>query len=349
MAEPILQADSGRAATPRVTVAIPTFNGEALLGDLLTQVFSQETDFTFEVIVADSGSTDGTLPIISAFPAVKLIQIPNEEFGHGSTRNLLVSNAQGEIVVFLTQDSVPASCHWLSEMIRPFDEIGPQLGAAFGKQVPRPDCCPTVKRDVLAAFEGFGADHGITIQAWRPDLAQSEQDALGFLSNVNSAARRSVLEEIPFEDIRYAEDQAFGRSVIKAGYLKAYVPKAAVLHSHSFGPRDYFRRMIDEFYGLRESVGYTADVTRSQVAFSWICPASQDMRFLLRDDSYSRRVKLRWAARVPFYSVGRLAAMRMAANAQSSTPPAKLSLEAVHKKHTASLPEESTFENGFND
>ena len=73
------------------------------------------------------------------------------------------------------------------------------------------------------------------------------------------------------------------------------------------------------------------------------------MRFLLRDESYSRRAKLRWAVRVPFYSVGRLAAMRMAANAQSSTPPAKLSLEAVHKKHAASLPEESTFENGFND
>ncbi len=319
--------DSALDPTPRVSIAIPTYNGIDYITQLLAAVFEQATLFAFEVIIIDSGSTDGTVEAIRRFPEVHLHQIPNAEYGHGRTRNQLTAMARGEIVVFLTQDAVPATADWLVEMVRPFDEIGPTLGAVFGKQIPRPDCCPPVKRDVLAAFESFGGNHGITIQSFRPDLPQAEQDALGFLSNVNSAARKSVLEEIPFEDLRYAEDQAFGRSVIKAGYLKAYIPSATVLHSHSFGPRDYFGRMIDEFNGLRESIGYVPVISRSQVATGWIRPTLRDLGSLVNDADYPWRRKVYWSARVPAINAGRYAAMYLAGHPNADFIRSRFSLE----------------------
>lgn len=303
------------SAPPRATVVLLTFNGEEFLHELLTAVSTQDAPFSYEVLAIDSGSTDATLSILEAFPEVRVEQIPNAEFGHGRTRNLAVEQARGDIVVLLTQDAVPADTHWLAEFVAAFDDAGDQLGAVFGRQIPRADCCPTVKRDVQTFFSSFGPTDQLTLQrALPPEAPQSLRDAAGFLSNVNSAARRDVLKEIPFPDVAYAEDQAFGRAVIAAGYLKAYVPSAAVFHSHNLGPRDYFERQIDEWNGLRDSAGVTADVSRKKLALGWIKPTLADVRFIARDPAYSPTRKLAWVATAPLYNVGRLLAMRLAAS-----------------------------------
>jgi rhamnosyltransferase len=181
-------------------------------------------------------------------------------------------------------------------------------------------------------FASFGPDHAITLQAAMPDQPQSVQDAAGFMSNVNSAARRSVLEQIPFPDVAYAEDQAFGRAVIAAGYLKAYAPMASVTHSHNLGPRDYFERMIDEWNGLRESAGVTADVSLPQVALGWLRPTAADLRFIARDAHYSRKRKAAWALQAPAYNFGRLLAMRLAASPGAEKHLARFSREKRLKR-----------------
>ncbi|MCB0880424.1 MAG: glycosyltransferase family 2 protein [Thermoleophilia bacterium] len=209
------------------SVVVPAFNGIAELPECLDALRAQEAPFEYEVIVIDSGSTDGTVEMLekrAATGELRLHQIPNEEFGHGRTRNLGAKIARGEFVCFLTQDATPAHPGWLVEMLRPFDVFGPRMACVFGKQVPRPDCVPTVKRDVLNHFAGFGPDYCISVQtAGSPLLAdESYTGPVGFFSDVNSAVRRSILlDEIPYEDVDYAEDQVFGRAVIAAGYLKA--------------------------------------------------------------------------------------------------------------------------------
>jgi rhamnosyltransferase len=298
--------------TPRATIAIPTFNGEEFLRDQLEAIQRQVAPFGFETVIVDSGSTDATLAIIGDFPDVQLHRIPNAEFQHGRTRNLLASLAHGEIVVYLTQDAVPAHDRWLAEMVRPFDEVGERLAAVFGRQIPRPDCCPTVKRDVIGFFDSFGPKDAITVQELRDDMTQQERDAVGFLSNVNSAARTPILQQIPFPEVDYAEDQAFGRAITQAGYLKAYAPAAAVLHSHNLGPWEYFERMVDEFVGLREATGSTPEIPVRAVALGWIAPTISDLRFIASDDNYTRREKVIHGAQAPLYNVGRRVAMRIA-------------------------------------
>ena len=53
-------------------------------------------------------------------------------------------------------------------------------------------------------------------------------------------------------DVSYAEDQLLGRDVISAGYIKAYAPRAAVLHSNEMTVSEYDDRMFEETQGLRE-------------------------------------------------------------------------------------------------
>lgn len=296
----------------RATIAIPTFNGIERIEEVLDACLSQTADFPFEVLVIDSGSTDGTLEAIQRHQQVRLHQIPQSEFGHGRTRNLAVRLAKGDYIVFLTHDAVPATRYWLDEILRPF-EISDRVACVFGKQVPRPDCCPTVKRDVINHFRSFGPDPFVSLQVDNPRLkSQAERDALAFFSDVNSAVRRSTIEKIPFRDVAYAEDQALGRDVIEAGLVKAYASLAAVLHSHSYPLRAYFARMYEEMAGLWKTTGRTIDTSIPRHVAIVVRGTLADWKFILRDPDYSFGRKLVWLAEAPLYNIARRLAVRLA-------------------------------------
>src|ERR1700693_3044368 len=105
----------------KATIAILTYNAIESINGLLDSCLAQSVDFPFEILVIDSGSSDGTLEAVRSRNAVRLHQIPNSSFGHGRTRNLAVELAKGEFVVFVTQDATPATTHWLADILRPFD------------------------------------------------------------------------------------------------------------------------------------------------------------------------------------------------------------------------------------
>ncbi len=237
---------------PGVTVSVLTWNGERYLDALLSAVRDQDYAGEVDILIVDSGSTDGTLGIIALHPEVRLHQIPNSEFGHGSTRNLVARLAEGEIVVYLTHDAVPAGPGWLTRLIDPFldDE---RIVAVVGKQVPRPGCVPIVKYDIERVFERLGPDYGHTVFFDDGTLTTDRlREAAGFYSDANSAARRSVLlGPVPYRDVDYAEDQAFGRDLIAAGLRKAYAPGAAVEHSNDLTLGEFGRRIVDEIVSLR--------------------------------------------------------------------------------------------------
>src|SRR5207253_3121205 len=169
----------------------------------------------------------------SAHPdLVHVRQIPNDEFGHGKTRNLAARLAHGEFVVFLTHDAVPTHDRWLASMVHPF-EISERVACVYGKQIPWPRCSPTVKRDIINVFRGLGPDNAISVHE-KNESGPVARRAPIFFSDVNSAIRRSILlGPVPFRDVPYAEDQALRQDVLEAGYVKLYARRAAIRASSS--------------------------------------------------------------------------------------------------------------------
>src|SRR5437764_472039 len=102
-----------------VTVAIPTLNAGQTFAQTLEAVRAQRLDRQLQLLICDSGSSDHTVALARAHGA-EVIEIRREEFSHGGTRNLLMSRAEGHHVAFLTQDAVPASEHWLAELLTAF-------------------------------------------------------------------------------------------------------------------------------------------------------------------------------------------------------------------------------------
>src|SRR4029079_13339511 len=94
---------------------IPVMNGGADLVRCLAGIAAQEVEEEVEIVVVDSGSTDGGPERARAAGAV-VHEISSEEFGHGRTRNLGVSLARGETIVFTSQDAVADDSGWLARL-----------------------------------------------------------------------------------------------------------------------------------------------------------------------------------------------------------------------------------------
>lgn len=323
-------------AAPLATVAILTYDGEKYIRRILDAVRSQVVDGRVEILVIDSGSRDGTLAIVGEYSEVRLHTIPNAEFGHGRTRNLAARLATGQFIAFLTHDAIPANERWLAELIAPF-ATGPSIVAVMGKQIPRQGCQPIIRYDIMRTFAQFGPDFGVTVfQKGDRDLDEGMLGALSFYSDVNSAARRQFLTDvIPYRDVRYGEDQLFGKDVVLAGYAKAYAPAAAVEHSNDLTFAEYGPRIFDETLSLRE-MGFTVPplsaIGRLKRTGKGVLT---DSRLILRDGSYSWRRKLYWLAVNPAYHVLRGSSYQHAATVDFGDQAAVAAGSLEHQRKSA--------------
>jgi len=244
-------------------VAIPVCNGGELLTRTLAAVRRQTFDAEIELIVSDSGSTDGSRESAIRHGA-RVIEIDRRAYGHGVTRNLLMAEARGTHVALLSQDAEPANEHWLARLLAGF-ELADEVALVYGPYEPRPGASATVRRELdlwfgslSAGLERLGPDER--------DLAAVElMGRRGFFSDANAAIARSAWERVPFRDIAYAEDRALALDMLRAGYAKVYEPRAAVVHSHEYTPAERFRRAFDEWRGLREVYGWREPATPARL------------------------------------------------------------------------------------
>jgi len=224
----------------QTSVVIPTKNGEQWIGECLEAVCSQEGVGRVEVIMVDSGSTDGTLEIARKYP-VRIVEIPAQDFHHARTRNYAASLSTGKYVAFLSQDAVPANYSWLKAMLRNFEDGA--VGAVYGKQVPRVDSSHE-RHDALNTL--YGSERVVK--------DPSSKESMGYkyyhFSDVNAAIRREVWEATRFpEELKVFEDLGIAKKILDSGWHIVYEPAASVVHSHNHTTVELFKRYFD--------IGYT--------------------------------------------------------------------------------------------
>jgi rhamnosyltransferase len=216
-----------------ISILIPVKNGGADLVRCLEGIAAQEIEEEVEVVVVDSGSTDGSPDRARELGAI-VHEIPAEEFVHGATRNLAARKSRGDVLVFTTQDAVPADNTWLRNLVGALH--GDKVAGAYGRQLPHEDARPPEQ-----FFLEFMYGPTPRVQRLSHEAELSFEQTL--FSNVNSAIPRAVWEANPFEDdVTMSEDQVWSRRMLLAGYAIVYEPRAAVRHSHTYTLGGAFRR-----------------------------------------------------------------------------------------------------------
>jgi len=243
-------------------------------------MFKKQTIQDYELLVVDSGSTDGSWELAQEYAPDIAYQIRPQDYIPGKVMNAAAEKCSGDILVFNNADCIPQDEHWLANLIKPFED--PEVIAVFGNQITRPDATPIIQKDYERAF-GDGKIHS----KWRH-----------FFSMATSAVRRSVWEEFPFfEEIQYSEDIEWSWRMKQMGKKIVYVPDAIVEHSHNYN----LKQTIKRFKGEGKAEAYIYGEDNRNVVSDILVPAFKES---VRDFFYLlRKGELLWIAKAPVYRI----------------------------------------------
>lgn len=155
----LIKDPSSDLASPRLSICLPTYNGEAYVAEAVRSVL-QQSYRAFEIVALDDGSSDRTLEILQAFPdpRLRIYQNPHRR-GVPGNWNGAVALARGEYVCVFHQDDVMLADN-LARKVALF-ESDPRLSLVHSLAVPllEPDA-PSCLGDWMEKAEGDFVEEG---------------------------------------------------------------------------------------------------------------------------------------------------------------------------------------------
>ena len=199
---------------PTCSIVIRAFNEEKHITRLLDGIRHQNIQ-DVQVILVDSGSSDRTVEIASAY-GVQIVNIEPQDFTFGRSLNLGISNAIADFVVVASAHVYPVYPDWLERLLDPFEDE--KVAISYGKQ----------RGMDTTQF----SEHRI-FEHWFPDISTQNQDH-PFCNNANAAIRKKTWEQNAYnETLPGLEDLAWARWAHEQGYRIAYVAEAEIIHVHN--------------------------------------------------------------------------------------------------------------------
>jgi len=247
-----------RQREPFVSVVIVTYNVSDLVIRCLQSVFASKVSFGVDVIVVDAG-TDGSGDRIRAeYPAVTVIQAP-ENPGFGTASNLGLRRSHGNYLLLLNPDTViPPDALALAvadlEANPGYGIVGPKLVRADGSlDLSARRSFPT-PRIALYHFLGLPRRFPKVREFGAYNLTYLDPDQPATVDAVAGSfmmVRREALEIAGLFDESfwmYGEDLDLCLRVGKAGWKARYLPSIVVTHLKGQSSRTRPLRCTIEFY-----------------------------------------------------------------------------------------------------
>lgn len=269
---------------PLVSIIIRSFNEAWALRETLPALQAQDYK-NWELIVIDSGSTDGSVELIQAIQPRFFIQIRPEDYNPSRVMNLGMKLTSSEFGIFLNADATPQGTNWLRPLVNALQH--PRTAAVFGKQVPRPNCRAVFAHDYERCFG--------------PNRESARWEH--FFSMASSGLRKDIWAQRGFlEKMQYSEDDEYTRWCCAQGYKVVYVPESVAMHSHNYTPQQAYKRSYGEAKALAAVwTGKPEEISwPTTVLFGWLNDARRDLGFCLKAGKlweWPHALRIRWEQR----------------------------------------------------
>ncbi|MCD7868746.1 MAG: glycosyltransferase family 2 protein [Clostridiales bacterium] len=222
----------------RIDVIIPVYRPGKEFGILLRRL-ARQRNFSGRIIVMNTEEKFWNRQWEEEFPLLQVHHLRKEEFDHGGTRRKAAAFSDGDILVFMTQDAIPADRDLIGNLVRPILD-GEDIGASYAHQLPREDCALLER---YTRMFNYPSESCVKRAGDVPVYGIKTY----FCSNVCAAYERKAYEEaggFPERAI-FNEDMICAANMIRKGYGVAYAADARVFHSHNYSGRQQFHRNFD--------------------------------------------------------------------------------------------------------
>lgn len=259
-----------------VTVIIPTYKPDGTFQKLIEKLKTQTYPIK-KILILNTEAKYWKEDWIKGIPQAEVHHITKEEFDHGKTRAMGAAMAETDLLVFFTQDAVPANNKVIEVLVNSFADDS--IGAAYGRQLPAADC-----KFIEQYTRGFNYPENSRVKR-KADLPKLGIKTY-FCSNVCAAYRRCVYEKLGgfVTKTIFNEDMILAAQMIQAGYGVAYAARAEVIHSHNYSYFQQFQRNFD----LAVSQADHPEI------FAQISSESEGMRLVKQTASYLLKQKKPW-------------------------------------------------------
>jgi glycosyltransferase involved in cell wall biosynthesis len=208
-----------------VSVIIRTRNEAQSLRKVLEIIANQDTNFSYEIVLVDSYSTDDTKHIAEKY-GCKIVNLSQAEFSWGRGLNIGIENSEGKFCILLSAHCYPVNNKWMNGLVEPLIE-DERVAANYGGQIP---------------IKGVDPFEEVELKEWFPTNKSPDKKRVG-ISNSNACIRKEVWRLFKFnETLSSYEDAEWAMRVQNAGYLLKYVSEAAVFHSHRISVKSIYIR-----------------------------------------------------------------------------------------------------------
>lgn len=219
-------------AAPLVSIIIVNWNGLKFLHECLPSISAQSYT-SFEVIMVDNGSTDGSLEFVrTGFPDTVIIE-NMENVGFAAANNQGIRIAKGKYIATLNNDT-EVDEDWLKNLVDAAGASDKEVGMWAPKilSMKEPTRIDSVG-GLLIYRDGIARGRGRSEE----DRGQYDRvEDILFPSACSALYRKDMLDEIGCFDeefFAYCEDSDLGLRARLAGWKALSVPKAVVYHHYS--------------------------------------------------------------------------------------------------------------------
>jgi rhamnosyltransferase len=220
-----------------VGVVIPTYNAGHHWQQLHARLDQQGLS-PYQILIIDSSSSDDT-SLLAERAGYQVIVIPQKDFNHGATRQLGCDQLSwAKYLVFLTQDALLVQPNSVKLLLGPL--LDPAVGAAYGRQLPRPKAGLIERHSRLFNYPSVSDVRSF-------DSRKTLGFRAIFFSNSFAVYRRSALEGVGGfpRDTIVSEEVTVVARMLMSGWKVAYQANATVFHSHSLTLVREFLRYFD--------------------------------------------------------------------------------------------------------
>ena len=222
----------------KVDVIIPVYHPGKEFSVLLERL-TEQTAAIHRIIAMNTEENYWNKELEQKYPLLEVHHLKKSEFDHGGTRAWAAELSDAEIMVFMTQDAVPADRNLIENLVKALEKEK-MIAAAYARQLPN-EMCSFAERYTRS----FNYPEKSYVRTQR-DLSLYGIKTF-FCSNVCAAYKKEIYQELGgfVRKTIFNEDMIYAGKLIQMGYGIAYAADAKVIHSHNYSCMQQFHRNFD--------------------------------------------------------------------------------------------------------